>query len=82
VHFCLLSEQLLLFLLSSKGRKIIRHGDGVFFLKILQKSKFTNNIQKEATKTRVINRAAVLSGCYVQDKMRKTVNGRIFRYFW
>lgn len=68
VHFCLLSEQLLPFLLSSKGRKIIRRGDGVFFLKILQKYKLANNIQKEAIKTKAIIKATVLSGATYMAK--------------
>lgn len=80
MHFCLLSEQLLLFLLSSKGRKIIRRGDGgVFFLKLLRKYKLANNIQKEAIKTRIIIKATILSRCYAHSKMRDTVNDMIFR---
>lgn len=77
MHFCLLSKQLLLFLLSSKGKKIVRRGDGGgFFLKILQKYNLSNNIQKEAIKVMV--KVVVLSGCCLYGKTRETVNDIIF----
>lgn len=78
VHFCLLSQQLLLFLLSSKGKKMIRQGDGGSFLKNSQRYMLANNTQGRAIKTRVMVNAVVLFGCCLYGKMRETVNDNIF----